>query len=147
MFWFNVPPKRVCKQCMDKHEYQCAVLTPLVRHFRLKKADYAHVPTIKGTCSPLPSAQIDLARSSINHTRYWHCAYPFPENSVLVQRCVIEKIAEQRGIKPKKEFPTVVWCIMHDWERPGITKVPFVPKPLCILPFPEFLESLIFNAG
>jgi len=80
-----------------------------------------------------------VARSSINHSRYWHCAFPFPDNSVLVQRSVIEKIAEGKGIRPKKEFPHVVWCIMHDWDRPGIVKVPYVPR------LPTFLRFSIFD--
>jgi mannose-6-phosphate isomerase class I len=44
---------------------------------------------------------------------------------MLVQRVVLEKIAEQKGTKPKKAAQGPYWCGAHPSERPGVIKAPY----------------------
>jgi hypothetical protein len=49
LIWFNDPPKRLCRRCLDLDRYQCTVLEEASKHFELTNEDIINIPTISGT--------------------------------------------------------------------------------------------------
>ena len=68
-----------------------------------------------------------IAEPFVN-TGLWYYSYPFPPNTLLAQRAVLEEIARKKGTKITKEYEAENWPDMPYDTRPGSFQVPYFSR-------------------